>query len=310
MTRWTARDIGDQSGKTVLVTGANGGLGLRTAEALAAAGATVVMACRNLETAEQARKQIAAVRSGGEPIIVPLDLADLGSVRKCAEEVKASFGSLDVLINNAGLMAVPYARTADGFEMQFGTNHLGHFALTGLLLDSLHRSPAPRVVTVSSIAHWAGVINWRDLNWERRYFRWPAYAQSKLANLLFTSELDRRARDARSSLVAIAAHPGISDTNLYDGPQDGRNPIATVMGRIGRALGQPDSLGALPQLRAATDPDAEGNDFFGAGPLPGPLALRGHPRPAVRSLAARRASSAGRLWKLSEELTDVEYAWP
>lgn len=310
MRAWTSADIPDQTGRVAVVTGANGGLGLRTAEALGAAGARVVMACRNQTKAARAVERVAAV-SAVPPTVVDLDLADLASVRDCAARIDESVGRVDVLVNNAGVMAIPRATTADGFEMQFGTNHLGHFALTHALLGALHRASAPRVVTVASIAHWAGRIRWSDVNWERRYFRWPAYSQAKLANLLFTAELDRRSRAADSPLVAVAAHPGIAATDLYDGPQAGRNPIAALTGRVGRALGQPDALGVLPQLRAATDTAVTGGSYLGAaGPLPGPFEIRGHPEPAWRSPLARSERAAGRLWDLSESLTGIELTIP
>lgn len=207
--RWTAADIPDQTGKTAVITGANSGLGLRTAEALAAAGARVVLACRNEIKAAAAVEAVAAVATGPKPEVLPLDLADLTSVRRAADHVDVSVGVVDLLVNNAGVMAVPRSRTADGFDAQFGTNHLGHFALTGAILPALLRAPAPRVVTVSSLAAWGGVINPVDPNWRRLYLRWPAYSQSKLANLMFTAELDRRARAAGTTLTAVAAAPGL-----------------------------------------------------------------------------------------------------
>src|SRR4051812_24496462 len=214
MGKWTGADIPDQTGRTVLVTGANSGLGLRSAEALASAGARVLLGCRNLDKGAKALEEVRQVASGADPVLVPLDLADLTSVRKAADVVEGTVDKLDVLINNAGVMGIPKARTADGFEMQFGTNHLGHFALTGLLLPPLLRAPAPRVVTVSSRMHEIGRMRWNDLQGERGYRKWLAYGQSKLANLLFTSELDRWATDHRLPITAVAAHPGYAATNL------------------------------------------------------------------------------------------------
>jgi NAD(P)-dependent dehydrogenase (short-subunit alcohol dehydrogenase family) len=309
---WTTADIPSQIGHTALITGANGGLGLRTAEALAAAGAEVIMACRNQAKAELALLSVASLATSAPPRIVTLDLADLGSVRRCADEVVGSVDKIDILVNNAGVMAIPDLRTADGFEMQFGTNHLGHFALTGLLLPALQRAPQPRVVTVSSIAHWGGTMRWTDLQWERRYSRSRAYAQSKLANLLFTSELATRAARAGSRLVAAAAHPGFSDTNLQTvAPAMSGSRLAVQLAALGnRVFAQPDTMGALPSLRAATDPDVRPNDYFGAsGPLPGPLEVRGYPKRVPRSPLANRSADAARLWERSEELTDVQYAW-
>lgn len=311
--RWTTADIPDQTGRTVVVTGANSGLGLRTAEALAAKGARVLLACRNPQKAADALAAVGAVATDAAPEFVAMDLADLASVRRAADEIAEKVGALDVLVNNAGVMAVPRGRPADGFELQFGTNHLGHYALTGALLPALLRSSAPRVVTVSSIAHWGGVIRFRDPNWKRFYLRWPAYSQAKLANLMFVSELDRRARSAGTALVSVGAHPGLSDTHLYDvGQETGlRSMVAAVPQAILKAFAQPDALGALPQLRAATAADVRGNDYFGpSGPLPGPFEIRGYPKRALRSPLASHTAGAARLWDLSERLTSVTFPWP
>jgi NAD(P)-dependent dehydrogenase (short-subunit alcohol dehydrogenase family) len=308
MGKWTAADIPDQTGRTVVVTGANSGLGLRSAEALAAAGARVLLACRNEEKAAAALEAVKAKATGPAPEVVKLDLSSLASVEAAAARVDADVDRLDVLLNNAGVMAVPKARTADGFEMQFGTNHLGHFALTGHLLGALLRAPAPRVVNVSSNAHKFGSMHWDDLNWERhRYSRWGAYGQSKLSNLLFTSELQRRATAAGTTLTALAAHPGYASTNLTSGPATG-NPFMRLATRISdRVMGQSDEMGALPQLYAATMPDATANDYWGPG---GFQEQRGHPVRVGRSKAAQDDDSAMRLWERSEELTGVTYAWP
>jgi NAD(P)-dependent dehydrogenase (short-subunit alcohol dehydrogenase family) len=309
MTRWTAADIPDQSGRTVLVTGANSGLGLRTAEALAANGAHVLMGCRDATRGEAARSEVAAGATGPSPEVVPLDLADLGSVRDAAQSVADAVERLDVLVNNAGVMAMPLRRTADGFELQFGTNHLGHYALTGLLLPALRRAEGPRVVTVSSNMHRMGRNDWSDPNWERRrYLRWPAYGQSKLANLLFTRELGRRAHEAGSSLVAAAAHPGNSATHLLATSTDasGYRLVGQVMNWGNRLVAQPDSAGALPQLYAATMPDVIPGEYFGPDGL---FQLRGHPTRVGSSAAARDDEAARRLWQLSEELTGVKFAF-
>ncbi|AYF78273.1 SDR family NAD(P)-dependent oxidoreductase [Nocardia yunnanensis] len=305
--RWTTADIPDQSGKTALVTGANSGLGLRTAEALAAKGARVLLACRNEIKVAAALEAVGAAATGPKPEVLPLDLADLTSVRRAADHVDVSVGAVDLLVNNAGVMAVPRSRTADGFDAQFGTNHLGHFALTGAILPALLRSPRPRVVTVSSIAAWGGAINPADPNWRRLYLRWPAYAQSKLANLLFTAELDRRARAAGTALTAIAAHPGLSATALYD--RDGERGVAATLAavpqRILYALAQPDHRGALPQLYAATMPDLPGNTYLGPG-----FEFAGYPRRTLRNPLAHSRAYARWLWGLSERLTGVRYEWP
>jgi protochlorophyllide reductase len=307
MSRWTAADIPDQSGRTVLVTGANSGLGLRTAEALAHKGAHVLMGCRDATRGEAARSDVTTSATGPAPEVVPLDLADLGSVREAAQSVAGAVERLDVLVNNAGVMAMPLRRTADGFELQFATNHLGHYALTGLLLPALLRAKGPRVVTVSSNGHRMGRNDWSDPNWERRrYLKWPAYGQSKLANLLFTRELARRAHETGSSLVAVAAHPGNSATHLLAASTDasGRRLVGQLMNWGNQLIAQPDSAGALPQLYAATMPDVIPGEYFGPDRL---FQLRGHPTRVGSSAAARDDEAARRLWQLSEELTGVAY---
>jgi NAD(P)-dependent dehydrogenase (short-subunit alcohol dehydrogenase family) len=309
MSRWTAADIPDQSGRTVLVTGANSGLGLRTAEALAHKGAHVLMGCRDATRGEAARSEVTVSATGPAPEVVPLDLADLGSVRVAAQSVADAVERLDVLVNNAGVMAMPLRRTADGFELQFATNHLGHYALTGLLLPALLRAEGPRVVTVSSNVHRMGRNDWSDPNWERRrYLKWPAYGQSKLANLLFTRELARRAHEASSALVAVAAHPGNSATHLLAASTDasGRRLVGQMMNWGNQLIGQPDSAGALPQLYAATMPDVVPGEYFGPDGL---FQLRGHPTRVGSSAAARDDEAARCLWQLSEELTGVVYVF-
>jgi NAD(P)-dependent dehydrogenase (short-subunit alcohol dehydrogenase family) len=309
MSRWSVADIPDQSGRTVLVTGANSGLGLRTAEALAAKGANVLLGCRDPGRGEAARSAVAALATGPAPELVPLDLADLASVRDAAATVAGAVDRLDVLVNNAGVMAVPLRRTVDGFELQFATNHLGHFALTGLLLPVLLRPAAPRVVTVSSNGHRMGRNDWSDPNWERRrYLKWLAYGQSKLANLLFTRELARQAHKAGSSLVAVAAHPGNSATNLLPASTDasGRRLVGQMMNWSNRLIAQSDAAGALPQLYAATMPDVIPGEYFGPDRF---FQLRGHPTRVGSSTAARDDQAALRLWELSEDLSGVTYAW-
>lgn len=300
---WTTDEIPDQSGRTVVITGANSGLGVRTAEALAAKGAHVLMACRNADKAAAARDQVAALASGPEPTVVTLDLADLDSIRACADEVAGLVDRLDVLVNNAGVMAVPLARTAEGYEMQFGTNHLGHFALTGLLLPLLRKATGPRVVTTASSMHRAGRMNWADLNAEQtKYRRWPAYGQSKLANLLFMRGLDRRALDAGSDLVSASAHPGYAATHLQS--HSGSWLERHVMS-LGNALfAQSAAAGALPQLYAATAPDVQGGDYFGPDKVFG---MRGHPTRVGSTGASRDPEAVERLWEISEKLTDVIY---
>jgi protochlorophyllide reductase len=243
-------------------------------------------------------------------VVVPLDLASLESVEACAREVSGTAERLDVLVNNAGVMALPLRRTAEGFELQFGTNHLGHFALTGHLLPTLLRAEAPRVVNVSSNAHKFGKIRWDDPNWERgRYSKWQAYGQTKLANLLFSSELQRRAIAAATPLLVASAHPGYTATELSSvGPSmSGNKVMGTATALFERLLGQDVATGALPQLYAATMPDVAPDDYFGPD---SPGEFRGHPTRVGRSDAASNLAEATRLWKLSERLTGVTYPWP
>jgi NAD(P)-dependent dehydrogenase (short-subunit alcohol dehydrogenase family) len=292
--RWDAEDIPDQSGRTAIVTGANSGLGLVTARELAKRGAHVVLGCRNMEKGRAACAQV----EGGE--LMELDLASLASVRSFAESFKNTHDGLDLLINNAGVMAPPRRLTADGFELQFGTNHLGHFALTTALLDQMEGREDARVVTLSSTAHKMGRINFDNLNGERRYFRWNAYGQSKLANLLFALELDRRLRASKSTVKSLAAHPGYASTNL----QSAAAPLVDrLVMKVGNAvIAQSDEMGALPQLYAATEPGVEGGIYVGPD---GPGEQRGHPTVVQPNGRARDPESARRLWQVSEELTSV-----
>ncbi|RDI20365.1 oxidoreductase [Lentzea flaviverrucosa] len=291
MSRWTEADIPDQTGRTVLVTGANSGLGLRTAQVLAARGAHVIMGCRSVQRGETARRTVK-----GSAEVLELDLADLSSVRTAAEQVEA----LDVLVNNAGIMAVPNGRTVDGFERQFGTNHLGHAALTWLLLPALRQRPGARVVTVSSLMHRAGRIDFDDPNWDRRpYSLQGSYGQSKLANILFARELERRSPDVTS----IAAHPGMTATELTNNMADAhKSAVMKIGGRIGGLISQPVEMGALPQLYAATSPEARGGEYYGPGGFKG---LRGHPAAARMTAAARDDLAANRLWELTIKLTGI-----
>ena len=293
MRGWTARQIPDQSGRTVVVTGANSGIGFHTAGELAGRGATVILAVRDVAKGEQAARQLS-----GAVEVRQLDLADLESVRRFAE---AWDGPLDLLVDNAGIMAPPLHRTAQGFESQLGTNHLGHFALTGRLLRFLLQAQRPRVVTVSSAAHRMGRMRWDDLQSERGYSPWRAYGQSKLANLLFAFELQRRADNAGSNLVSTAAHPGYAATNLQTGTSSRAQDL--VMGVLNRVVAQSAAAGALPTLFAATEP-LPGAAYIGPG---GPGEMRGAPALVDCSAAAKSAQDAARLWTVSEELTGVEY---
>lgn len=308
MTKWTAADIPDQTGRTIVITGANSGLGLRSAEALAAKGARVLMACRNAAKAAVALDGVKAKATGAEPEVRSLDLSSLASVRECAAALSEELDHLDVLMNNAGIMAVPKAMTVDGFESQIGTNHLGHYALTGLLLPALLAAPEARVVSVSSNAHKFGKIDVDDLFFaHRRYGRWPAYGQTKLANLLFSAELQRRAVEHHTALTAVAAHPGYSATNLTAGPAIGAAFLKPILVVGDKLMGQPDHMGALPQLYAATMPDVMADDYWGPDAF---REQRGYPRRVGRAAAALDQVSAGRLWDRSEELTGVTYPWP
>jgi NAD(P)-dependent dehydrogenase (short-subunit alcohol dehydrogenase family) len=288
--RWTAADLPDLGGWTTVVTGANSGIGLVSARELARVGAHVVLAVR-----DQERGRTAAASIRGPTEVRRLDLADLASVRAFAQEWD---GDLDVLINNAGVMAIPQRLTVDGFEMQFATNHLGHFALTNLLLPYI----TDRVVTVASSAHRMGRIVVDDLNWERRRYRaWAAYGQSKLANLLFTLELQRRLAAAGSSVRAYAAHPGYAATNLQSHTG---NPISSmIMTAANRVVAQSDARGALPTLFAATQ-DLPGGSYVGPD---GFRETRGHPTLVGRSAAATDLDTAAALWTASEELTDTTF---
>jgi NAD(P)-dependent dehydrogenase (short-subunit alcohol dehydrogenase family) len=299
-TKWTADQIPDQTGRTAVVTGANSGLGLSTARELARAGAHVVLACRNLEKGEAARREV-----GSDAELEQLDLASLDSVREFADRFRATHDGLDLLINNAGLMAPPRGVTADGFELQFGTNVLGHFALTGRLLGMLEGREDARVVTLSSNAHKLGRIHWDDLQSERRYNRWRAYNQSKLGDLMLALELDRRLRAAGSLIRSVAAHPGYSATNL----QSAAPPAVdrAVMAVTNRLLAQSGDMGALPTLYAATYPGLEGGTYIGPD---GFLEQRGHPEPATPTKSARDEEAAGRLWDVCEELTGVHFEFP
>jgi len=288
MAKWTAADIPAQSGRTVVVTGANSGVGLATAEALAAAGARVILACRNID-----KGKAAAATMADTVEVRALDLASLASVREFAESIDEP---IDVLVNNAGVMAVPHRRTAEGFEMQIGTNHFGHFALTGLLLDRVRS----RVVTVSSSFHWFGRVNLDDLNWEhRRYRRWAAYEQSKLANLLFAYELARRLESAGSPVRSYAVHPGYVSTNLMSHTE---TLMDTVMGLGNRLIAQSPALGALPTLYAATT-DLPNGSFAGPGGM-----MWGYPKMTRSSPASYDREKAAALWSLSEKLTDVTFS--
>jgi NAD(P)-dependent dehydrogenase (short-subunit alcohol dehydrogenase family) len=296
--KWGAADIPDQTGRTAVITGANSGIGREAARYLAARGARVVLACRDEDKARAVAAEIAG-ELGAEADTVALDLSSLESVRAAAAELRSRYPRLDLLVNNAGVMMPPLGRTADGFELQLGTNHLGHFALTGLVLPSLLEVPGSRVVTVSSNGHRAGRINFDDLQWEsHRYRRMGAYGQSKLANLLFTYELQRRLAAAGDPTIAVAAHPGFSDTALT------RYMPAWMQLGARLAPSQGATMGALPTVRAATDPAAAGGDYYGPAGLG---EMTGPPKRVGSSARSRDEAAARRLWTVSEELTGVTF---
>jgi NAD(P)-dependent dehydrogenase (short-subunit alcohol dehydrogenase family) len=306
MSRWTPDQMPPQDGRRVVVTGGNSGIGLQAALELARHGASVVLAVRDPDgRGRAAASRILAASPGASVEVRRLDLADLSSVRAFAEEWGGE--PLDLLVNNAGVMALPRRETADGFEMQFGTNHLGHFAMTGLLLPALLRTARPRVVTVSSGLHKSGRMAWDDLQGERSYRRWKAYGQSKLANLLFMYELQRRADAAGQQLRSMAAHPGYAATNLQvRGPQMDRSGVMERLMGLGNAIfAQSDAAGAWPTLFAATE-DVPPASYVGPGGLG---EMRGHPHLVTATTQARSPEDGARLWEASEELTGVEYAW-
>lgn len=306
--KWTAEDMPDLSGQTMIVTGGNSGIGYEAALQFARHHAHTILACRSLAKAEDAAKQITASHPNAKVEVRQLDLSSLASIRAFAEAFHNSHRSLNVLVNNAGVMALPYRKTADGFEMQFGTNHLGHFALTGLILDALLASAGARVVNVSSGAHRMGRIRFDDLQWEHGYRKWLAYGQSKLANLLFTFELQRRAAAAGAKLIALGCHPGYAATNLQGaGPRmQGSSGMESFWKMANSAFAQSSAMGALPTLYAATSPDAHGGDYIGPAGL---AELWGNPTQVNSSGAAKDAAAAARLWETSEQLTNVHYSF-
>jgi NAD(P)-dependent dehydrogenase (short-subunit alcohol dehydrogenase family) len=303
VTNWTTNDIPDQTGRTAVITGANTGLGYETAAALAAKGAHVVLAVRNTDKGQAAADLISRRSPGASVAVQELDLTSLESVRAAAEQLRAAHDSIDLLINNAGVMFTPKSTTKDGFELQFGTNHLGHFAFTGLLLDHIVAAPGSRIVTVSSVGHRfaRNGIRFDDLQWEKDYSRVGAYGQAKLANLMFTYELQRRLRG--TDTIAAAAHPGGSRTELT------RNlpPLVGAVSKLAEPLFQPAEMGALPQLRAATDPGVLGGQYFGPD---GFGEQRGYPVVVASTRVSHDTAAQNRLWTVSEQLTGVTYLVP
>jgi NAD(P)-dependent dehydrogenase (short-subunit alcohol dehydrogenase family) len=305
---WTVERIPDLSGKTIVVTGGNSGIGYEAARQFARKGAHVVLACRDGRKGHAARDAITSEHPHSSVEAMTLDLASLASVRAFAKAYRTRHETLDVLCNNAGVMALPYRQTADGFEMQFGTNHLGHFALTGLLLDLLLRAPGARVVTVSSGAHRMGRMRFEDLQWERGYWKWGAYCQSKLANLLFAYELQRRLKRTQAAAISVACHPGYAATNLqFAGPRMTRSSLMGWLFQLSNQLvAQNAEMGALPTLYAATAPGVRGGDYVGPDGL---AEMRGYPTKVQSSPRAHDRKVAEHLWEISEKLTGVKYAW-
>jgi NAD(P)-dependent dehydrogenase (short-subunit alcohol dehydrogenase family) len=304
MTDWTQNKIPDQQGRLVIVTGGNSGIGFEAALALAGKNAHVILAVRNIDKGEEAARNIRQKYSSSQVSVMHLDLSDLKSVRAFAQNFLKQYDRLDVLINNAGVMALPPRKTADGFEMQFGTNHLGHFAITGLLLPALKKTPGSRVVTVSSGLHTSGDIHFDDLQWEKKYQSRGAYGQSKLANLLFAYELQRRLEAAGIKTISVGCHPGFAATNLQAaGPEMEGSILKAWMMKIATAIfAQGQDMGALPTLFAAVAAEVNGCDYIGpAGGMKGyPIKLKSNDKSYDESLAKR-------LWTVSEELTGVVY---
>jgi NAD(P)-dependent dehydrogenase (short-subunit alcohol dehydrogenase family) len=298
--KWTAADVPDQSGRVAIVTGANTGIGYQAAAVLADKGAHVVLAVRNLDKGKEAAARIGASSPNADVTLAELDLTSLDSIRTAADELRSAYPRIDLLVNNAGVMYTPKATTKDGFELQFGTNHLGHFALTGRLLDNLLPVEGSRVVTISSLGHRIiAAIHFDDLQSERGYNRIAAYGQSKLANLMFTYELQRRLAAKGAPTIAVAAHPGGSNTELTRNlPGVIRQPVEFVWG----LLAQSAEMGALPTLRAATDPDVLGGQYYGPDGLG---EQRGHPKLVSSSAQSHNEDLQRRLWSVSEELTSV-----
>ncbi|GEM48140.1 oxidoreductase [Deinococcus cellulosilyticus] len=303
---WTLQQMPSQKGKTVIVTGANSGLGLETVKAFAARDARVILAVRNTEAGERVVSELQEEHPRSKVTVMALDLADLKSVRDFAQKFQQEHSRLDLLINNAGVMAIPHRTTKDGFEMQFGTNHLGHFALTGQVLPALLATPGSRIINVSSRAHVIGRMNFNDLMGNKRYSPWLAYGQSKLANLLFTLELQRQLKLTRAETLAVSCHPGWSATNLqYVAPQMTRSSLMLRLNQLANQLfSQPASEGVLPTLYAATSSTIEGGEYIGPhrDTKGYPVRVRANPR-------AYDAGAAKQLWSISEDLTGVQYSF-
>jgi len=302
--RWTQNDIPDQQGRLAIITGGNSGIGYEAGLVLAGKNARVILAVRSVDKGEESARTIRQRYPRAQVAVMALDLSDLKSVRAFVQNFLTQYDRLDILINNAGVMALPKRKTADGFELQFGTNHLGHFALTGLLLPALRKTPGARIVTVSSAVHTSGDIHFDDLQWEKTYQRWGAYAQSKLANLLFAYELQRRFNVTGINILSVGCHPGYAATNLQAaGPQmDGLVFRAWMMKMANALFAQGQDMGALPTLFAATAAEVNGCDYI--GPANG---MKGYPAKVKSNNKSYDEALAKRLWAVSEELTGVIY---
>jgi NAD(P)-dependent dehydrogenase (short-subunit alcohol dehydrogenase family) len=301
---WTTKNIPDLTGKTIIVTGGNSGLGLESVKAFAGRNAYVIMACRSVDKGRVARKQILEIFPAGKIEVMELDLADMNSIKAFAEKYSLKHKYLDVLLNNAGVMMIPYSKTNDGFEKQFGTNHLGHFALTGLLLEQLKNTPKSRVVTVSSMAHKRGVMDFSNLMFEngKGYNPMKAYGRSKLANLLFAFELQRFFEKNNIDCLSVAAHPGVSDTNLAMHLVN--KWVYKILLPLFSFMIQPADMGALPQIRAAVDSNAKGGQYFGPD---GKREMKGYPVHVQPNKTAQDKDIARKLWQISEQLTAVVF---
>jgi NAD(P)-dependent dehydrogenase (short-subunit alcohol dehydrogenase family) len=301
---WNTSDINDLTGKTIIVTGGNSGLGFEAVKALSENGARVIIACRSTEKGEAVRNELIEGHSTADIIVMELDLMNLKSIRSFVDMFKKKHSRLDILINNAGIMMVPYKLTKDGFESQIGTNHLGHFALTGLLLDVLKKTPKSRVVNVSSMAHKSGVMDFDNLLYANGegYTPMKAYGRSKLSNLLFTFELQRFFEANKIDCIALAAHPGVSDTNLF--AHAAPKWLLKVLRPLLLLMIQPAFMGVLPELRASVDPNAKGSEYYGPN---GKREVKGHPVLVEPTKEAKDIEAARKLWEISEKLTSVVY---
>lgn len=303
-THWDESQVPDMQGKTIVITGANSGIGYEAATILAGRGAEIVMAVRNYEKGQKALQAIQNVHPSAKLQLMRLDLSELASIRHFAEEFRQNHHQLSILINNAGVMMPPYSRTQDGFELQFGSNHLGHFALTGLLLPQLLATPHARIVTLSSIAAYAGKIDFDNLDGSKGYRSFKFYSQSKLANMLFARELQLRLAQHQVDTISVACHPGFTHTNLAS--RGSGKPVSGIFGLLSRSFGQKALMGALPTLYAATSPTIHGGEYVGPD---GKGGRKGYPKLDDHIDKLYQADISQRLWTLSESLTGVQYEW-